>query len=77
MSPRSSTELNRRSRSGIALASTIGGYVALSILVGLGGGVLLDKLLHTGPAFLITGVLIGFIVSFYLTYRLAMGELAD
>ena len=77
MSPRSSTESNSRSRSGIALAGTIGGYVALSILVGLVGGLLLDKLLRTGPFFLIVGVLLGFIVSFFLTYKLAMGELAD
>jgi F0F1-type ATP synthase assembly protein I len=59
------------------LAGTIGGYVALCILVGLVGGLLLDKLLHTGPAFLITGVMAGFIVSFFLTYKLAMGELAE
>jgi len=77
LSPRSSTELDRRHRSGIALAGTIGGYVALSILVGLIGGLLLDKVLRTGPTFLIVGVLIGFITSFFLTYKLAMGELAD
>jgi F0F1-type ATP synthase assembly protein I len=59
------------------LAGTIGGYVALSILVGLGVGLLLDKFLHTAPTFLIVGVLIGFLVSFFLTYKLAMGELAD
>jgi F0F1-type ATP synthase assembly protein I len=45
--------------------------------VGLIGGLLLDKVLHTGPTFLIIGVLLGFIVSFFLTYKLAMGELAD
>lgn len=77
MSPRSSRDASRSRRSGIALAGTIGGYVALSILVGLIGGLLLDKVLHTGPTFLIVGVLLGFIVSFFLTYKLAMGELAD
>ena len=34
-------------------------------------------LLVAGPFFLIVGVLLGFIVSFFLTYKLAMGELAD
>lgn len=77
MSPGTSTGSNNRKRSGIALAGTIGGYVVLCILVGLVGGLLLDKLLHTAPAFLIVGVLLGFGVSFYLTYRLAMGELTD
>ena len=77
MSPRSSTESGGGHRSGLALAGTIGGYVALCILVGLVGGLLLDKVLHTGPVFLIVGVLLGFIASFFLTYRLAMGELGD
>jgi F0F1-type ATP synthase assembly protein I len=59
------------------LVGTIGGYVALCILGGLGLGLLLDSLLHTRPLFLIAGVLIGFVVSFYLIFRLATGELAD
>jgi F0F1-type ATP synthase assembly protein I len=61
----------------LALAGTIGGYVALSILVGLGLGLLLDRLLHTTPLFLIVGVLLGFATSFYLTYRIATGELGE
>lgn len=61
----------------MALAGTIGGYVALSILVGLGAGYVLDRLLHTAPLFLIVGVLLGFLTSFYLTYRIATGELGE
>jgi F0F1-type ATP synthase assembly protein I len=61
----------------LALAGTIGGYVALSILVGLGLGILLDRFLHTSPLFLIVGVLLGFLTSFYLTYRIATGELGE
>jgi F0F1-type ATP synthase assembly protein I len=53
----------------------MGGYVVVCILVGLGAGLLLDHLLKTGPVFLIAGVVIGFVLSFYLMYRLAMGEL--
>lgn len=75
LSPRTSTEKGRRS--GVALAGAIGGYAALCILAGLVVGFLLDRLLHTAPWFLIGGVVVGFIVSFYLTYRLAMGELGD
>lgn len=77
MSPQSSRDVNRRHRGGLALVGTIGGYVALSILGGLGAGLLLDRILHTGPLFLVIGVLVGFVASFYLTYRVAMGELAD
>lgn len=77
MSPRTSKESDRRRKGGFALVGTIGGYVALCILGGLGLGLLLDSLLHTRPLFLIAGVLIGFVVSFYLIFRLATGELAD
>ncbi|GAC1331496.1 MAG: hypothetical protein NVSMB22_23530 [Chloroflexota bacterium] len=61
----------------MGLAATIGGYVALCILAGLGIGFLLDRLLHTAPIFLISGVIIGFAASFFLTYKLATGEMDD
>jgi F0F1-type ATP synthase assembly protein I len=67
----------RRPKSGFALAGSIGGYVALCILIGLALGILLDRLLHTAPLFLIAGVVLGFIVSFYLVYKLAMGALEE
>lgn len=76
MSP-TSPPSGRRPRSGVVLVGTIGGYAALCILVGLGLGVLLDRALRTSPLFLIAGVLLGFIVSFFLIYRMAMGELLD
>jgi F0F1-type ATP synthase assembly protein I len=57
------------------LVGIIGGYVALCILAGLVVGLLLDHFLGTGPLFLIAGVVIGFVASFYLTYTLAMTEL--
>lgn len=76
MSPRSSAQPSPQ-RSGLALAGTIGGYVVLCILVGLGLGLLLDRLIGTRPLFLIVGVLAGFVASFVLTYRLAMGALGE
>lgn len=78
MSPRTSAQPGGHpNRSGLALAGTIGGYVALCILVGVGLGVLLDQVFGAGPLFLIAGAVLGFIASFYLTYRVAMGELGD
>jgi F0F1-type ATP synthase assembly protein I len=59
------------------LAGTIGGYVALCILIGLALGIVLDRVLHTAPLFLIAGVVLGFITSFYLIYKLAMGALEE
>jgi F0F1-type ATP synthase assembly protein I len=64
-------------RSGLALAGTIGGYAALCLLVGLGVGYEIDRVTHTAPLFLISGVVLGFVVSFVLIYRLAMRELGD
>jgi F0F1-type ATP synthase assembly protein I len=74
LSPPASTD-GKRSRSGLALAGTIGGYVAICIGVGLGLGLLVDRILHTAPLCLISGVVLGFAVSFLLTYKLAMREL--
>lgn len=76
MSARGPASGNRR-KSGFALAGTIGGYVALCILIGLALGILLDRLLRTAPLFLIAGVVLGFVVSFYLVYKLAMGALEE
>jgi F0F1-type ATP synthase assembly protein I len=54
------------------LAGTIGGYVAACILGGLVLGLLVDRIVGTSPLFLITGVVVGFVLSFYFIYRLAM-----
>jgi len=66
-----------RPKSGFALAGTIGGYVALCILIGLALGIVLDRVLHSAPLFLIAGVVLGFIASFFLVYKLAMGALEE
>jgi F0F1-type ATP synthase assembly protein I len=75
--PPQSQSSERRRRGGVALLGVIGGYVGLCIGLGVGIGWLLDVFLHTTPLFLIAGVLIGFGLSFFLIYRLAMGELLD
>jgi F0F1-type ATP synthase assembly protein I len=59
------------------VAGTIGGYVGLCILAGLAAGLLFDHVFGTAPLFLIGGVVIGFVASFFLIYRLAMRELLD
>ncbi|MGI8968855.1 MAG: AtpZ/AtpI family protein [Chloroflexota bacterium] len=77
MSPQMTSNGQRRPRGGVALAGIIGGYVVACIILGLVVGLVLDRLLHTAPLFLIAGVVVGFVVSFYLVYRLAMGELTN
>jgi F0F1-type ATP synthase assembly protein I len=67
----------RRRGGGVALIGTIGGYVALCIVGGLVVGLLADRLLHTSPLLLISGVVAGFALSFYVIYRLAMREMGE
>jgi F0F1-type ATP synthase assembly protein I len=61
----------------LALAGTIGGYVTFCILAGLGAGVVVDRVAHTSPLFLISGVVLGFLLSFVIVYKLAMRELGN
>ncbi len=48
----------------------IGWYIALSIVIGIGGGVWLDKKLNTIPIFMLVGVVVGSVVAFYGVYKL-------
>ena len=49
----------------------IGWYIAASIVAGTLGGVWLDARAGTAPLFLLIGVLLGVVVAFYGTYRMA------
>lgn len=60
-------------RRGFVLAlrlTGLGWYIALSIILGTGGGLWLDRLLGTRVLFTLVGVLIGSVVAFYGVYRL-------
>ena len=55
----------------------MGWFVAACIIAGLGGGILLDRLLETLPLFSLLGVVLGSATAFYGVYRLVrplMGE---
>jgi F0F1-type ATP synthase assembly protein I len=43
----------------------IGWYVALSIVIGVVGGVFLDKWLDTKPAFTLVGLFLGMLMAFW------------
>jgi F0F1-type ATP synthase assembly protein I len=77
LSPQTSPQPEHRQRSGLALAGAIGGYVTVCILAGLGLGIAVDHVAHTAPLFLISGVVLGFLLSFVLMYKLAMSQLGD
>ena len=60
-------------RPGLALAMRLlglGWYIAASIVLGVGGGLLLDRWLGTVPLFTLLGVLAGSVVGFYGMYRM-------
>jgi ATP synthase protein I len=60
-----------RSRWGTALRFIgIGWFVALSILLGVVGGVWLDRKLGTGPVLVIVGLFLGLSTAFYGVYRM-------
>ena len=61
------------SRRGFSLALRLmglGWYIALSIILGTGGGLWLDRRLETLPIFTLLGVVAGSIVAFYGVYRM-------
>ena len=62
--------MNRR---GFTLALRLlglGWYIALSIILGVMGGLWLDRRLETLPIFTLVGVVVGSVVAFYGVYRL-------
>ena len=48
----------------------LGWYVATCIVVGVVGGVALDKLLNIAPLFTLLGVLLGTVAAFYGLYKM-------
>ena len=55
----------------------VGWYVAACIIVGLGGGILLDRWLQTQVLFTLLGVVLGSVAAFYGVYRLVQPLLGD
>ena len=50
----------------------IGWYVATSIIVGLFGGLWLDRKLDALPVFTLTGVVLGTVLAFYGMYKMVL-----
>ena len=61
------------SRWGAALRLTgVGFFISGSILLGVLGGLRLDKELNTGPILVIVGLLLGIVIAFYGVYRMLL-----
>lgn len=61
----------------IGAASGMGCSVVASLLLCIGGGILLDKWLGLSPVFTLVGVALGLAVSGYLLYQLAVMNLPN
>lgn len=59
----------------LGMASGIGLQLGASVLVGLGLGLLLDRLLHTAPWFLLIGLLLGILSGGYSVVRMVLKEI--
>ena len=61
----------------IGAASGLGCSVVASLLLCIGGGILLDRWLGTSPVLTLVGVALGLILSGYLLYQLAVMNLPN
>jgi len=61
------------SKWGVALRFIgVGWFIAISILLGVLGGLWLDNKLGTKPIMVIVGLLLGLVVAFYGVYRMLL-----
>ena len=50
----------------------IGWYFAICIIIGVVGGLLLDRVAGSAPLFSLLGLLLGLVIAFYGGYRMLM-----
>lgn len=65
---------NRKLFSSMGLVTGLGFSAVGSLLVGVLGGLFLDRMLHTTPLFLIIGILLGIGAAALGVYRLVIRE---
>jgi ATP synthase protein I len=55
----------------IGIAFDLGLRLGISVILGLGGGLLLDSWLHTSPIFTLVGMLLGIAAAMYTIWDVA------
>jgi ATP synthase protein I len=55
----------------------VGWFIAISILLGVWGGLWLDAKLGTAPIMVIVGLILGLLVAFYGVYRMLIPLMRD
>jgi ATP synthase protein I len=68
---------NKRDWQAVGVASGLGCTVVVSLLLCIGGGVLLDRWLGTSPIFVLVGVALGLAAAGYSLYELAVLGMPD
>lgn len=63
---------SRRDWQAIGVASGLGCTVVVSLLLCIGGGIVLDRWLDTSPVFTLTGMALGLAAAGYTLYELAV-----
>jgi ATP synthase protein I len=70
-------DASQRDLQAVGAATGLGCTVVVSLLLCIGGGVLLDNWLGTSPVFVLIGVALGLATAGYLLYELAVLGLPD
>jgi hypothetical protein len=69
--------VNQRDLQAVGAATGLGCTVVVSLLLCIGGGVLLDQWLGTAPIFVFIGIALGLATAGYLLYELAVLDQPD
>ena len=66
-----STRQERNTAAGIGVALDLGVRLGVSVVIGLGAGLLLDSWLHTSPIFTLIGMVVGIAAAMYTIWDVA------
>ncbi|HEX6473686.1 MAG TPA: AtpZ/AtpI family protein [Candidatus Limnocylindria bacterium] len=66
-----STRPERNTAAGIGMALDLGVRLGVSVVIGLGAGLLLDNWLHTSPIFTLIGMVVGIAAAMYTIWDVA------
>ena len=66
-----STRQQRKTAAGIGIALDLGVRLGVSVVIGLGAGLLLDNWLHTSPIFTLIGMVVGISAAMYTIWDVA------
>ena len=70
-STKTTRQAARRRRGRIGVAFDLGLRLGISVILGLGGGLLLDSWLHTSPIFTLIGMVLGIGAAMYTIWDVA------